>query len=129
LEFNREHSFLVDGLDRAGSVSAVLTEPKMRDLRRAREALRVQWAFLRTEPDLPEDVRAGAQRLEDILHQETFFQYLPEVDRLSRVIEDEYWNRHQAASLKRMEAYRDALEKLRATPGWEELDPETQAQI
>lgn len=128
-EFNANYASLTDGLRRAESVTSVLTEPKLVRLRRAKEVLRVQWAFLQTEPDVPEDVGSAVRGLDDVLQRETFFQHLPEIDQLTRVIEGEYRARHQAASLKRAEAYRKALAKLEATPGWDELESEIKDRI
>ena len=43
--------------------------------------------FLQAEPDLGEDVRDAAVKLDDTLKRETFFRELPTIDQLARAVE------------------------------------------
>ena len=51
------------------------------------------------------------------------------IDQLTWKIEDAYARRHTEAAETRSAAYRAAVELLRATPGWETLSAEQQAQV
>ena len=84
IAFNGCHSELKEAIKRAAELDQALTEPALHDLKRARAALETPWAFLQAEPDLGEDVRDAALRLEDTLKRETFFRELPSIDQLAR---------------------------------------------
>ena len=60
-------SLIKDAIKRATELDQALSEPRLRDLDRAREALKTAWPFLRGEFDVSEDLRARAAELEDLL--------------------------------------------------------------
>src|SRR6202040_3223655 len=53
--FNSSHRSLKDAIKRAAEVEQSLTEPRLHDLERARQALATAWPFLRQEADLSDE--------------------------------------------------------------------------
>lgn len=129
LQFKAGHKQLKEAMRRAAELLQVLTPPRLQDLGRAREAVTSCWPVLEREPDLPAAVRESAARLSDLLARETFFRELPAIDEHATVLEKERRRRHQAAVRERVAVYRQGLDTLRATPGWEQLSPEDQQAI
>ena len=101
----------------------------MRDLDRAREALRTAWPFLREESDVSEDLRAKATELEDLLARETFYRELPAIDQHASAIDAEYARRFDEALEARIAAYTQALDRLAHTPGWDGVDKDQQQKL
>jgi hypothetical protein len=106
-----------------------LSESRLRDLDRAREALRAAWPFLRNEPDVSEDLRSKAKSLEDVLARETFYRELPIIDQYSSAIEAEYERRYDEAMEARIAAYTKAFDRLSRTTGWEGIDKDQQQKL
>ena len=129
IAFNGCHSELKEAIRRAAELQQALTEPALLDLKRAREALDTPWSFLQSEPDLAEDVRDAALRLEDTLKRETFFRELPAVDQLARVVDDAYGQRLRDALTARAATYGEAIKTLESTPGWHELDEDQRRRV
>ena len=129
LAFNGAHRELKEAITRAGDVGQALDEPRLHDLQRARHALNVIWRFLPTELDLEDVYREHADRLTDLMGRETFFRDLPAIDQHTRALEQEYLRRRSQAISLRAFAYTDALERLRATPGWEHVTPDQQDRV
>lgn len=123
--FNASHRSIKDATKRAAELEQALTEPRLRDLERAREATQVFWPFLDQEADLPADLRTKATALVDLLAKETFFRDLPSIEQYSNALETEYARRHAEATKARISAYVDALNHLTAIPSWAKLE-ETQ---
>ena len=88
--FNASHRSIKDAIKRATELEQALSEPRLRDLDRAREALRTAWPFLRGEFDVTEDLRAKATELDDLLARETFYRELPTIEQHASVIDAEY---------------------------------------
>ncbi|OQC41890.1 MAG: hypothetical protein BWX64_00587 [Acidobacteria bacterium ADurb.Bin051] len=125
--FNSSHRAIKDAIKRAGELEHALTEPRLRDLERARDACLDLWAFLAQEPNISDALRARAAALEDLLARETFFKELPAIEQHARAIETEYEARLQQALDARVAAYETAFEHLVRTPGWDEItEPEQQ---
>lgn len=122
--FNSAHRSIKEAIQRAAELEQALSEPRLRDLARARQALSVAWPFLREEPDLADDLRSDADRLADMLDRETFFRELPAIEQISGRLAAEYDRRYEQALAERIEAYRKALEALSGTSGWAELSDE-----
>jgi hypothetical protein len=122
--FNSAHRSIKEAIQRAAELEQALSEPCLRDLARAREALSAAWPFLREEPDLPDELRTGADRLADVLGRETFFRELPAIEQIAGRLAAEYDRRHELALAERIEAYGKALEGLSRTSGWAELSDE-----
>jgi hypothetical protein len=129
IAFNGCHKELKEAIKRAAELDHALTEPVLHDLKRARAAIQSRWAFLQAEPDLGEGIRDAAETLDDSLKRETFFRELPTIDQLARVVENAYEQRYQNALSARADAYTRALNTLRSTPGWEELDEDQRRRI
>src|SRR5207253_1211868 len=106
-----------------------LSEPRLHDLNRAREALRTAWPFLRDEPDVSEDLRAKANELEDLLARETFYRELPMIEHHASAIDAEYARRFDRALAARIAAYTEALDRLAHTPGWDAIDQDQQQNL
>ncbi len=122
--FNSAHRSIKEAIQRAGELEQSLSEPRLRDLARAREALSIAWPFLREEPDLSDEIQTAAGRLEDVLGRETFFRELPAIEQTAGMIAAEYDRRYELALAEHIEAYRNALETLAKTSGWAELSDE-----
>ncbi len=122
--FNSAHRSIKEAIQRAAELEQALSEPRLRDLARARKALSVFWPFLQEEPDLSEELRTDAERLADLLGRETFFRELPAVEQIAGRIAAEYHRRHEIAMTERIEAYQAALDALSRLSGWADLSDE-----
>jgi hypothetical protein len=127
--FNASHRAIKDAIKRAVELEQTLSEPRFRDLERARVAQGALWAFLRQEPDIFEDLRARAATLDDLLARETFFKELPAIEQHARAIEAEYDRRFDEALDARVAAYTKAFDQLVKTPGWSEVDEDQQHRL
>lgn len=119
--FTACHQELKEAIKRGAELAAVLTEPALHDLGRARRALDTLWPFLQHEPDLNDTDREHAAALADLLARESFFREIPAIDQHARGLETAYEARLQAALTARTQAYETALQHLRGTPGWEQI--------
>jgi hypothetical protein len=119
--FNASHRTIKEAIKRAAELEQALSEPRLRDLERARQALGTAWPFLRDEADVAEGLRATAAALEDLLARETFYRELPAIEAHTRAVESEYERRYEEALQARVSAYTEAKERLVKTPGWDQI--------
>jgi hypothetical protein len=119
--FNASHRSIKDAIKRAGEIEQSLSEPRLRDLQRARQTLSSAWPFLRQEANIGDELRAQAAALHDILARETFYRELPALEQHTRAIQAEYDRRYDDAMAARIAAYSTALERLAQEPGWTEI--------
>src|SRR5690606_8683338 len=75
------------------------------------------------------EVRDDALALQELLERETFFRELVEIFNLADAVGAEYQRRSTAALDAKLTAYQTAIEVLHATPGWDELSEDAQAEI
>ena len=129
LSFNGTHRVLKDAVKRASELATALTEPRLLDLKRARRALDIHWAFLEQETDLPEGFRPKAEALADMMARETFYRDLAQIDQHANTLDGEYRARFTAAATARTEAYQQALATLHGNSVWAELNEEQQARV
>jgi hypothetical protein len=127
--FNASHRSIKEAIKRATEFDQALSEPRLRDLDRAREALKTAWPFLRGESDVSEDLRAKAAELEDLLARETFYRELPAIEQHASAIDAEYARRFDEALEARIAAYTQALDRLVHTPGWDGIDQDQQQKL
>ncbi len=127
--FNASHRSIKDAIKRAAELEHALTEPRLQDLDRARQALGTAWPFLRDEADLTDILRSKAAALEDLLVRETFFRELPTIDQHTGAIESEYDQRYEEALQARITAYTKAFDRLVTTHGWGQIDEDDQRRI
>ena len=127
--FNASHRSLKDAIKRATELDQALSEPRVRDLDRARDALKTAWPFLRGESDVSEALQAKAAELEDLLARETFYRELPAIDQHASAIDAEYARRFDEALDARIAAYTHALDRLAQTPGWDGIDQDQQQKL
>jgi hypothetical protein len=127
--FNASHRSIKEAIKRASELGQALSEPRLRDLDRARDALKVAWPFLRGESDLTEDLRAKAAELEDLLARETFYRELPSIEQHASAIDAEYARRFDEALEARIAAYSRAIDRLTHTPGWDGIDQDQQQKL
>ncbi len=127
--FNASHRSIKDAIKRAVELEQALSEPRLRDLDRAREALRTAWPFLHQEADIGDDLRAKAAALEDLLARETFYRELPSIEQHATKIEAEYERRYDEALEARIAAYTQAFDRLAQTPGWAGISKDQQRKI
>ena len=90
-------------------------------LGRAHDVLDETWPFLVTEPDLDDEDRKSAEKLQDLMQKESFYRELTLIDQLTARLEKLYADRFQAAVQSRADCYKQAVEQLHATPGWEPI--------
>jgi hypothetical protein len=129
LTFNSAYKELKEAIKRGAERSQVLTETRLHDIGRARKALDVVWPFLKEEPDLTDEDREHAEKLEDLMERETFFRELAAIDQHARALEQEHKRRHHEAAEARAAAYEEAAKKLKATPGWEQIGDDQQRRV
>jgi hypothetical protein len=129
LTFNTAHREIGEAIKRASDLKSKLNEPRLQDLKRARTALRDQWAFLKSEDDVDDAVRQAAEDLQDLLNRETFFRSFPEIDQAARTIEDAYEERFDAAVEARADAYQQALDELHQASDWGELSADQESRV
>jgi hypothetical protein len=127
--FNTSHRAIKDAVKRAIELEHVLTEPSIHDLERARLSKGVLWGFLSQESDITDELRASAERLDDLLARETFFKELPTINLNARAVETEYKRRFNEALDARIAAYSSAFEELVKSPGWAEIDENQQRRL
>lgn len=127
--FNASHRSIKDAIKRAVELEQTLSEPRLRDLERARQALGTAWPFLRQEADISDDLRVEVAALEDLLARETFYRELPSIEQHARGIEAEYERRYEEALSARIAAYAKAFDQLAKTPGWTEIDGDQQRKL
>jgi hypothetical protein len=127
--FNTSHRGIKDAIKRAVELEQVLSEPRLYDLERARQAQGVLWSFLSQESDVTDELRTRASSLEDLLARETFFKELPSIEQHTKAIETEYARREDEALDARVAACTKAFDKLIKTPGWSEIDEDQQRRL
>jgi hypothetical protein len=127
--FNSSHRAMKDAIKRASELEQALSEPRLRDLERARQAVTVAWQFLQQEADISDDLRTKACTLEDLLARETFFRELPAIEQHTHAIETEYDRRYDEAMDARLAAYKKAFDRLIKTPGWSKIHEDQQRRI
>ena len=127
--FNASHRAIKDAVKRAVELDQALSEPCLHDLERARQAQATLWSFLRQEPDIVDELRAGATALDDLLARETFFKELPSIEQYTTAIESEYERRFEGALDARVGAYATAFDQLVKTPGWAEIDDDQKGRL
>ncbi len=127
--FNSSHRSIKDAIKRAAELEQSLTEPCLRDLERARQALTTAWPFLRQEADVSDEVRGKAAALEDLLKRETFYKELPSIEQITTTIDAEFQSRRTAALDARRFAYDRALADLATLDSWARIADEQQGWI
>ncbi|MGB7219898.1 MAG: BREX system P-loop protein BrxC [Vicinamibacterales bacterium] len=127
--FNASHRSIKDAIKRAVELEQALSEPRLRDLERARQALGTAWPFLRQEADITDDLRSKATALDDLLARETFYRELPSIEQHARGIEAEYERRYDEALEARVAVYTKAFDQLVKTPGWTDIDEAQQRNL
>lgn len=127
--FNSSHRSIKDAIKRAAEVEQSLTEPRLHDLERARQALATAWPFLRQEADVTDELRAMAAALEDLLARESFYKELPAIEQNTKALEVDYDKRFEEALTARIAAYTKAFDRLVKTPGWGEVDEDQQRRL
>ena len=127
--FNSSHRSIKDAIKRAAEVEQSLTEPRLHDLERARQALATAWPFLRQEADVTDELRAKAAALEDLLARESFYKELPAIEQSTKALEVDYDKRFEEALTARIAAYTKAFDRLVTTPGWGEVDEDQQRRL
>jgi hypothetical protein len=127
--FNTSHRAIKDAIRRAVELEQVLSDQRLRDLKRAREAQSGLWSFLSQEADIADELRTRATELDDLLQRETFFRELPAIGQHTKAMEVEYQERFNEALDARVAAYTRAIEKLVKTPGWREVDEGQQRRL
>jgi hypothetical protein len=127
--FNSSFKELKEAIKRSSELSTSLTGPHLLEISRARKTLGALWPFLETEADLDEEIRKSTNELKDLMEKESFFRDFPTIDHLARLIEDEYERRYAEAIQASNAVYKKAINDLKMTPGWDQIDSEQQDRI
>ena len=124
--FNASHRSIKDAIKRATELQQALSDPRLRDLARARSVLEMDWPFLIQEPDIDQALRDRALELTDLLARETFYRDLPAIEQNAAVLGEEYERRYRTALDARVAAYGEAHDELVKTPAWPQLSEDQQ---
>ena len=127
--FNTSHRTIQEAVQRAAELEQALTEPRLRDIDRARQALEIAWPFLKEEPGIAPEFASRAEQLEELLRRETFYRDIPAIEQHARALEIEYTRRFDDAQQARIDAYKAAYDQLAQIPGWADLPEETRREI
>jgi hypothetical protein len=127
--FNASHRALKDAIKRAGELEQALSEPRIHDLDRARQAITIAWPVLKDEAGIGPDLESRAAQLSDLLQRESFYRDIPAIEQHARTIELEYARRFDDAQQARVDAYSKAYDHLTKVPGWHEIPEDTQREI
>lgn len=127
--FNTSHRAIKDAIKRAVELEQVLSDPRLHELERARNAQGGLWSFLCQEADISDELRTRATQLDDLLQRETFFKELPAMEQHTKALEVEFQKRFDEALDARVAAYTKAFDRLVKTPGWTELDEDQQRRL
>lgn len=127
--FNTSHRTIQEAVQRAAELEQALTEPRLHDIDRARQALEIAWPFLKEEPGIAPELASRAEQLEELLRRETFYRDIPAIEQHARALEIEYTRRFDDAQQARINAYKAAYDQLAQVPGWAELPDETRRDI
>ena len=127
--FNASHRSIKDAIKRAVELEQALSEPRLRDLERARQALGTRGpssARRRTSPT------TFAQRRRPSTTSSRARRSIGSCRRSSNTreaIEAEYERRYDEALEARVGAYTKAFDQLVKTPGWTDIDEEQQRKL
>ncbi len=127
--FNTSHRTIQEAVQRAAELEQALTEPRLHDIDRARQAIEIAWPFLKEEPGMPPAFASRAEQLEELLRRETFYRDIPAIEQHARALEIEYTRRFDDAQQARINAYKTAYDQLAQVPGWAEIPDETRREI
>lgn len=111
-----------EAIQRGAQLEAHLTEPRLKELARARDVLARQVPVLLQEQDLGDELRGRCEELRDLLSREAFFRELPAIDQHAAALGQEYDRRYREAVEARARAYEKALEELGQIDAWTGLD-------
>ena len=123
------HKALEHGLERLQQLEEHLHEAALEQLRAARRAVALEWPALEQDGLTDSELEDAADAITDILAKETFYKELPALNTASAKVQAAFGSRYEQAAAERAETYQAALEKLASTPGWEDLNEDTQAEI
>jgi hypothetical protein len=129
LSFASGHAELKDALARAADILSTIAEPQLQTLGRARRVLEHYWPFLSQEADAAQEDSECAEKLSDLMKKETFYKELPSIDQHAGRLEGLYDAIFKDSVQVRSECYTSAVEQLKATAGWEQLDEDVRKRI
>ncbi len=129
LSFAGGYAKLKDAISRAADISKTIAEPQLQLLARAKVAQNRYWPFLQSEESTSDEDRKCAEDLADLMSRETFYRELPKIDQAAGHLQGLYESAFGDAVQSRSAAYSSAVDTLKSTPGWEQLDEERQQKI
>ena len=129
LSFAGGFAKLKDALARAADISQKISEPQLQTLSRARTVLNRYWPFLAAESSTTDADRQQTDELADLMLRETFYRELPRIDQAASHLEKLYLAAFAKAVIDRADCYGAAVDKLKSTAGWEQLDEDRQKHI
>ncbi|MCX5985921.1 MAG: BREX system P-loop protein BrxC [Chloroflexi bacterium] len=123
------HRPIKDGLDRLGQLRTRTSEQTWTALDDAFDALATDWDAIAKELGPDDPTRSTAEKLRDRLRWETFYDELPAIAVGVGVIRASYADLRETVLKACTETYRNALDALHGTPGWEVLSDDTRVRI
>jgi hypothetical protein len=127
--FNTGHKTLEHGLERLRQLEDHLHDAALEQIRAARRAVEAEWPALEADGFADGTLQDSVDAIADILSKETLYKELPAVATAAAQVQQAYEARLAEAAAERAGAYGAALEKLEATPRWQELEEGLQAEI
>ncbi|QDV62033.1 BREX system P-loop protein BrxC [Crateriforma conspicua] len=129
LSFAGGHAKIKDAITRAADISKTVAKPQLVLLARAGTALSYHWPFLQGEDSTSEEDQQRAEELADLMSRETFYRELSKIDQAAGHIVKQYETAFKASVAMRSEGYLAAVDTLKSTPGWDQIDEDRQTKI
>lgn len=120
---------LEKALPRAQAMEAKLTEQAQEDLRRAKLAVAQVGAALEEELEPQDPALESYAELASHLGKETFYEQLGPIRSATDAVISRFQAVYDEAFRKHQQAYEEALEQLRHTPGWHDLQESDQDEL
>lgn len=128
-DFRNSAEAVKEQWQRAKAIKDVL-DSRSEDLRRARSALGDRlWGQLQQETDLPAELVQAEQGLRDLMNTLSFYDRLPDIDQLTKKLEDAYAQRQKEAQEALAAQVQQRITELEQAPGFADLDGERQEQL
>lgn len=129
------HAFLenADTLDkalpRAQALEERLTQQVVEDLHHAKTAVQRVAPVLERELDPDDPVLSKASELRSQLEKETFYEHLSSIKSATSAVMESFEGLYQQELERCRKTYQDAVDALRHTPGWHELEESDQEKL
>lgn len=117
-----EGKSLVRNLETIKRIEKVLDDDSVNLIVIARRVLHQMWPILKQYG--ANELEERAQKLDELLVLETYYEQLNEIQSIAEVIDEQYQSRYQNLHQNRAEVYSEALDKVKNRGEWAELGEE-----